>query len=445
MPTYNPLEQPAVYKMLAARALTQLYLTSFFAKASATEYNNNQGFERGETISIRRPRIKGEAEDYDPRNTNGDAANSADAGHVPINLRLDHLFTDGFPTYSHDGNIAMYVNDNVEVSTAAIRTSYEKAAYLECFRDFSAIPASGPVNYADASPLQIVAAMDGTGNTGPNIAGFNASALTNASTVLDRSNVPDGNRYTALSATAKGAFIGDEPMQRSYVAAQAGGAGILTDGLPMGALVGRYGFMVGGTNAITHQSAVANVANSAATAAITAVAQDTSVFFSSDYAALTSLGAVQITIGNNWNTAAGGVAVGQIAQIKNAGGTATIAFGVILRITAANIWMVPYSPIGTKLTAAEIPTGSVVSVPLIGSVNVAYHREHLVTASRLLKPPTPNSGAVSVAASDAESGLAMQLLRGSYDVDRFKEGARLSMLCGFKGTDYRKACLVLSL
>lgn len=445
MPTYNPLERPDVYKMLAARSLTQLYLTSFFAKASATEYNGNQGFEKGETISIRRPRIKGEAEDYDPRNVNGDPANSSDAGHVVVNLTLSHLFTDGFPTYSHDGNVAMYVNDNAEVSTAAIRSSYEKAAYLECFRDFSSVPASGLVSYAAASPLQIVAAMDGANNTGVNLAPFSASALTNASTVLDRAEVPDGSRYTALSATAKGAFIGDEPMQRSYVAAQAGGAGILTDGLPMGALVSRYGFMVGGTNAITHQSAVANVANSAATAAITAIAQDTAVFFAADYASLTSLGAVKITIGNNWNTAAGGVAVGQIAQIKNAGGTATIAFGVILRISSADIWMVPYSPAGVKMTAAEIPTGAVVSVPMIGSVNVAYHREHLVTAARLLKPPTPNSGAVAVSASDQESGLAMQLIRGSYDVDRFREGSRLAMLCGFKGTDYRKACLVLSL
>jgi hypothetical protein len=444
MPAYVRIEQPDVYKYLVSRALTQVYMSSFFAKASATEFNESGAFDRGSTVSLRRPKNKGDAEDYDPRNSGNNAAGSAEPGYVNVDLRLDHLFTDAFPVYAHDANPERYIMDYSDVAAGAIRTSYEKSAYAECFRDYSTIPASGIVNFSASSPLQIVASMDGTNNGGANLAPFNAGALTNASTVLDRNDVATGQRYTAMSATAKGSFIGDTPMNQGFVAAQIGAGGILQGGLPMGQMVERYGFLCGGSNAVGFQPAVAAVISGNANATISAVVADTSVFFAEDNSVLTPLGAVKITSGANYVVTAGGVAVGQIAQIRNAGGTATIAFGVILRVSGADLWLVPYSPTGVKLVAAQIPTSSLLSVPLIGSVNVSYQREHLVTASRALQTPTDGSGAIAIPASDPESGLVMQLLKGSYDVDRFKEGCRLAMLCGFKGTDYRKAVLNLS-
>jgi hypothetical protein len=444
MPSYVRIEQPDVYKFLVARALTQVYMSSFFAKASATEFNEAAAFERGSTVSLRRPKNKGEAEDYNPRNSGGNAAASVEPGYVNVDLTLDHLFTDAFPVYAHDANPERYIVDYSEVAAGAIRTSYEKSAYRECFRDYSTIPASGIVNFSASSPLQIVASMDGVNNTGANFAPFNAGALTNASTVLDRNDVATSQRYTALSATAKGSFIGDTPMNQGFVAAQIGAGGILQGGLPMGQLVERYGFLCGGSNAVSFQPAVAAVVSGSATVPVASTEADTTVFFAEDNSVLTPLGAVRITADASFITSAGGVAVGQVAQIRNAGGTVTIALGVILRITGADIWMVPYSPTGVQLQAAQIPADSIISVPLIGSVNVSYQREHLVTASRALQTPTDGSGAIAIPASDPESGLVMQLLKGSYDVDRFKEGCRLAMLCGFRGTDHRKAVLNLS-
>jgi hypothetical protein len=444
MPSYVSIEQPAVYKYLVARALTQVSMSSFFAQASATEFNETGAFEFGSTVSLRRPKNKGEAEDYNPRNSGGNAAASVEPGYVNVDLSLDHLYTDAFPVYANDANPERYIMDYSEVAASAIRTSYERSAYAECFRDYSTIPASGVVNFAASSPLQIVASMDGTNNGGANFAPFNAGALTNASTVLDRNDVATSQRYTAMSATAKGSFIGDTPMNQGFVAAQLNASGILQGGLPMGQMVERYGFLCGGSNAVGFQPAVAAVVSGSATVPVSAAVADTSVFFAEDNYALTPLGAVKITADASFITSAGGVAVGQIAQIKNAGGTATIAFGVILRVSGADIWMVPYSPIGVQLQAVDIVADAVISVPLIGSVNVSYQREHLVTASRALQTPTDGSGAIAIPASDPESGLVMQLLKGSYDVDRFKEGCRLAMLCGFKGTDYRKAVLNLS-
>lgn len=444
MPSFVRIEQPDVYKFLVARALTQVYLTSFFAKASATEFNDQGAFEFGNTVSLRRPKNKGEAEDYDPRNSGGTAANSTEPGYVTVDLTLGHLFTDAFPVFAHDANPQRYIEDYSQVAAGAIRTSYEKSAYTECFRDYSTIPASGVVNFAAAAPVQIVASMDGVNNGGANFAPFNAGALTNASTVLDRNDVSTGERYTALSATAKGSFIGDTPMNQGFVAAQIGAGGILQGGLPMGQLVERYGFLCGGSNAVGFQPAVAAVVAGAATVPVASAVADTTVFFAEDNHVLTPLGAVRITADAAFVVTAGGVAVGQIAQIRNAAGTATIALGVILRISGTDIWMVPYSPAGVKLDALQIPADSIISVPLIGSVNVSYQREHLVTASRALQTPTDGSGAIAIPASDPDSGLVMQLLKGGYDVDRFREGCRLALLCGFRGTDHRKAVLNLS-
>jgi len=207
MPAYVRIEQPDVYKYLVARALTQVYMSSFFAKASATEFNETGAFDRGSTVSLRRPKNKGEAEDYNPRNSGGNAAASVEPGSVNVDLTLDHLFTDAFPVYSHDANPQRYIMDYSEVAAGAIRTSYEKSAYGECFRDYSTIPASGVVNFSASSPLQIVASMDGVNNSGPNLAPFNAGALTNASTVLDRNDVTTSARYTALAQRLKGHLL----------------------------------------------------------------------------------------------------------------------------------------------------------------------------------------------------------------------------------------------
>ena len=76
---------------------------------------------------------------------------------------------------------------------------------------------------------------------------------------------------------------------------------------------------------------------------------------------------------------------------------------------------------------------------------IAYHKETLVFGTRPLGSPTPGSGAVAATESDRNTGLSLQVFKGSYDVNRLKESQRVTMLCGATITDYRKAAFMLSL
>lgn len=437
MPTFNILDQSTVQKRLAAETLLQLFRSSYFLKAAATDYDGKGYFSQGEQISLKMPKDEGEAEDYDPRS--GSAASTSEPGYIIVPLTLEKLFTKGFPVYSSDANAETYIRDYSASNAASLRLSADNYMYNTGFRTYGHA-ASGVVNYAAAPPLQVVWGEDSSGN----LADFNKSLLINANSVFDRANVPQGNRYAALSSSAKGAFLGDSVMVEGFVAASVGAGGLLTNGLPIGAMVDRYGFMVGGSNAIASQGAVADTGDGAATNAISAVVADTTVFFDANMATATPLGAVRLTLTSTANLSAD-VAVGKVCRLGVSNAKAT-AYGVIVRVDAANkyVWLVPYNDKGQKLIAAQITPGTdVFSIPELPSVNVGYHRQHLAYATRLLAPPTTGSGATVTTVRD-ESGVVMQMWKGDYKVDYFKETSRCSLLMGATPTDHRKACLMLS-
>lgn len=431
-PTYGALE--ALYTTVAASTLTQLYRQSFFLKAIATQFNDRSYFEQGETITIRRPKDLGEAEEYDPRG--GTDATLVEPGHVITPLKLEKLFTRGFPTYSHDSNLELYINDYSSSSAGAIRKSVDNYLYNTGFRNYN-IPAAGTVEYASNPPLTVIVKEDSNGNIQP----FAKELLLDADAVLESRNVPSGNRFVALSVTAKANFLGETVLAHHLTESN---IALMEQGLPMGALTNAYGFQCGGSNAIAGQAAVSDVGGSSPTNTINAIADDTTLFLEGDTFAATPLGAVQITLGTT--PLPPEVAVGQIARIGVSNAAAT-AYGIILRVdsTTGNIWLVPCAGNGKKLAAANITPGTdLFSIPKIGSVNVAYHREHLVFASRLLNPPSVGSGAQALIAVDSSSGLVLQLFRGSYEINRFRESQRLAFLCGAKASDYRKSVLILS-
>ena len=435
MPTYNILDRPEVQLTLAARTLLQLYISSFFAKAAVTEFNGAGQFSHGEQISIRRPKDSGEAEEYDPRNVGRNAALESEPGEVIIPLTLEKLYTRGFPVYSTDANVDRYTADYSESNGAALRKSADNYLYETGFRVYD-VSATGTVQYANSSPLQLVWFEDADGNLLP----MNRQHLVRGNSTLKESEVPTEGRYAALSPTSVGDLFGDAPTDEGESGAIAGGAGLLSNGLPQGQFINRHGFMVGNSNAIQSQDEVAEVSSTNPTVAIASVADDTTVFFQEDMAALTPLGCVKITLGAAPTVNFG---VGHIARIGASGATAT-AYGVVLRITGNDVFLVPYAPKGRKLVAAQITPGTdVFSVPAIANLNVGYHKEHLAFATRLLRPPSNNSGATMTPVSDPDSGLTMQMIKGSYDVNRFKESCRVALLMGATATDYRKAVLML--
>jgi len=156
------------------------------------------------------------------------------------------------------------------------------------------------------------------------------------------------------------------------------------------------------------------------------------------------LGVVLLTL---TATALQGVAVGQIARIGAANATAK-AYGLILLVDAVanNVWLVAYSPKGALLAPGQITPGTdVFSIPAIGSISVAYHREALVYATREMLAPSPGSGANAATQTDPQSGISLQVWAGSYELTRFRESRLMTLLTGAKVTDYRKAVLMVSL
>lgn len=435
MPQFNVLDTPEVQKMVNAEILYQLWHLSAFLKAAVTEFNDSGVFEHGSTISITRPKLSGAAEDYDPRNPLGLPAGSQEPGYVTSDLRLDKLFTHGFPIYSTDANVDKYVRDYGESNASAIRESADRYMYETGFRVYPTT--TGIVQYADHAPVQMVWLENSSGELLP----MARHHLQRSNAVLKKNNVPATNRYAVLSANSIEDLFENAPVVEGQVGANAGGAGILTNGVPQGTYVNRYGFMVGSSNEIQSQLEVDEVSGTNPTVAIAAVEDDTTFYFKGDLAVATPLGCVKFTLGAAPTVNFG---VGNIARIGATGSTAK-AYGVVLRIDGNDIYLVPCDQKGILLKAANFDTGTdLFSVPQIDNLNVAYHKEHLIFGTRRLQFPGNFIGASITSAGDPDSGLVLQVAKGSYEVDRFKQPCRTSILMGADAKDARKAVLMLS-
>lgn len=423
-----------VPQLIAAQALTQLNRTAIFARAATGDYEAAV-FQKGDTVTIRRARIV-KSQNYDPRS--GTPANSTEPGYMSATLTLDALFTAGFPVFGSDNrdSIQKYVTEyGVQIANAIV-TDADDYFYGK-FRTVS-VAASGAVAYGAQPPVAIVAS-ESSGALGD----FGKQQLIQSNTLLDGQNVPPSNRYAVLSTAAKGAFLGDAVMVEGFVAAGAGGSQLLQNGIPIGTFVPRYGFMVGGSNAVGSQVGQTDLDTAASSQPTLAIASATAntAFTIADYATTTSLGAIDVTV--TVSGALQNVAVGQIARIGVS--NKTTAYGLVLRVSGAVITLVPFAPNGKKLVAAQITPGTdLFSIPDIGSISVAYHRESLLFATRNIAAPTDGSGASMTTLADEMTGMVIQILRGSYKVDEFKESQRYAMLLGALLSDHRKAVLILS-
>lgn len=434
MPTYAP--SAVVDQLVAANALTQLNRQAIFPRAAIGNYEPLVS-QRGDSVTVRRPKIT-QAEDYDPRT--GVPAQSQEPGYVSATLTLDKLFTGGFPVYAQDSRTtrSRYVTEYGEQIASAVSTSADTYFYNK-FR-FLNVPAIGTVAYSAQPPVAMVVTEDENGV----ISDFNKYSLINANSVLDGSNVPANNRFSIISTAAKGSFLGDAILAEKFVDGF-NPTGLITTGLPIGAFASRYGFAVGGSNAISYQNQVRGIDASTPngiSVEISAISPNVE-FLAADEPGIVPLGAINITL--NLTGALAGIAAGQIARLGPDNAPST-AYGLILRISNPNVvTLVPYSPKGVKLLPSQIDISTAkFSVPTVPSINVAYHRESLLFATRLLEPPSDGSGATMNIAADATSGLVVQVFRGNYKVDEFKESQRYATLLGAILSDYRKAVFILS-
>jgi len=432
-------------KGLAARALTQLYLRSVYIKAAILNYEP-QEFELDNTVQIRRPQIR-VAVDFDPRVA---ALPLTEPGYFAGDVTLEKLFGDAFPIYSSDPNksVELYVEETGNSIAYAISRPNEEYMY-SCFRAWAAT--TGTVRVGDHSPVGIVASVNSTGG----FAKFQAETLLNAKTLHKSNDVPDDRIFAILSTAAGGAFLGDATNVNNFVSASIpgndGGGGLLRNGMRNGEFVDRYGIMVSDSNAVLGQSAVPDldtVAGTQATLAIASVATDTA-FVQADRSGDVPIGAVRLTL--TCTTALDvGVSVGLIARI-GVSGAAAKAFGVILRVdtttpTAPIITLAPYAPDGSKLVAGQIIAGTdLFSIPLIPSVSTSNHQEGLISANRPLIQPSEGSGVNQILMNDRDTGLGIQIYQGGFDIPRLRETRGAFYLTGSKISDYRKACLLLSL
>lgn len=430
--------------MLAARALTQLNRRSIFPKMGIVNYEEGN-FERNEDVKIRRAK-KRTAQNVDTR---GAGLTLNEGEYINGTVVLERLWGDGFPIFSDDPgwSIERYIEETSIQVADAIVTSNDDYMYGK-YRDFTDIPATGLVNLSVHPPIAIVSAEDGSGG----YADYNNDLLRFAQGSMKREQVlfGMGEVYAALSTTAETAFIGDALVVSGETPAAfpgpSGGVSILRSGIPRGTFIDRWGFKVTGSNGVGGQTAVADV-DDAGPAAFSAAADDTTMFFDGEAATPTPVGAVNFTFTSA--TIDPGVAVGQIARIAPAGGGA-VAHGIILRIDTAGanpiISLVPFSPKGIKLPAAAFTAGTdLISIPEIGSVNVANHKEGLLCATRNTRVPSPGTGVAHSAVADAETGMSIQIYMGNFQVKTLQEERGFYSLTGAKFSDYRKGCLMLSL
>jgi hypothetical protein len=394
----------------------------------------NPSLVKGETFTLTRPKSLGQAQEIDPRNSSG---TFSAGGYTTIPIPLEKVFWQGFPLYSTDLNRDQYVIDYSTVCADSIGLSVDNYFYNKCFRDYSAIPASGQVSYAGKyPPLQLVFAEDSSGN----LKTFDRNLMIWGNQTLNKVEVPQSNRYSLISPDAAGVFLQNAPTDtgENYVGAMAGGVSLLTQGIS--GFISRYNFMLGESNAITGQAKVADLGDGAATCVVSAYVADTTIFLDGEMASSTPLGAVKATLSV---TAAlnSGIAVGKIARLGADAGAAK-AYGIILRVSGKDVWFVPYSPNGVKLTAAQLSTSTdKFGIPQITSVNAGYHSEFIAYLNPPIASPVSRD---AVAESSSYQGMSVHVAFGNYDIRNFSEGASCGWFGGCTPSDYRKAVLMLS-
>ncbi|MBW4478609.1 MAG: hypothetical protein KME54_17555 [Tolypothrix brevis GSE-NOS-MK-07-07A] len=420
---------------IAQRALTQLNLAVMYPRVAVRDFEPG-AFERGDSVKIRRPKRR-TATDLNPRVA---PFIFTEAQFFAGNVQLERLWTDGFLSYGYDSTQTMerYLEETAGQVADAIVTPNDSYMYSQ-FRTWN-IAATGNVDLGDHPPIAISACVDSNGQ----LTNFSNEGLRGANVYLDKENVPPTKRYTIISSTAKGAFLGDSVVVTGFAATSIGGGNLLQRGLQLGDFVERYGFMVGGSNTVGNQTGVADLDTAGsvqATLPIASVAANTA-FRYADNATITYVGAVDFTL--TVGAALQNVGVGQIARIGTS--TKATAFGVILRITGNVISLVPYAPNGAKLAVGDITPGTdLFSVPTISSVNTVNHMEGLVMATRRIAEPRRGSGAIAASIVDPTTSLSIQVFTGQYDLGTVSERNAAYMLTGSKITDFRKCGLILSL
>lgn len=427
MPNYGFLDNATIQKDLALRILFQLYRNAVMPQTGVTEYNGDPGFEKLQTISISRPRIV-EAQDYDPRS--GVDAISQEPGYVICDLTLEKLFTQGFPIFSHDAgmNVERYRRDYLQSVEGSIRLAFDNYLYQRCFQDYSSIADTGVARVGATSPLRIVATdYDPTLDS---FAEYDDKAQIRAMVALGEEEVPVGGRYMVLSHRAFGGFIGDRFTATNEPAVL--GQNVLEN--PGARFIRHTDFLTAASNAVAQQ-----VGELGAT--FDTNVWDTVTYLRDDNFTDTPLGVLFMTAsvpGPNF----GNFAKGKIIHFTL---NSRQVFGVVLRVDGADtIHVKPYYADGTEVPVGTVIASADVTMPTIPSLNVGYHQEHLIYATRLMAAPSPGAGATVANAASPLIPVTLQIYTGSYNVDRFRESNRLSLLCGAKPTDWRKSVLVLS-
>jgi hypothetical protein len=412
---------------------------AMYPRVAVTNYEPG-AFEVGNDVKIRRPKRR-RATELNPRSA---AGTFNEAAFFSGSITLEKLWFDGWQTYGIDPRqtIEKYLAETGSQMADAIATPNDE--YMNSlFTTWTAT--TGTVALGANAPVGVAACVDST--TGA-LTNFNSAGLVGAGVILDRENVPKTDRFGLISPVAAGAFLQDSVAITGFAAATIGGGQAIQNGFQ--SFLPRFGFLVGQSNVISSQAGVADLDTNAgvqATLAIASVAANTD-FTYADNAATTSVGAVNLTL--TCTTALStSVAVGQIIRIGTSG--VAKAFGVILRLdkttaTAPVVTVVPFSPNGAKLLAAQIIPGTdLFSVPSIPSINTVNHREGLLMATRRIAEPSPGSGAVAASITDPDTNLTIQVFRGNYDTGTVSEKNAYYMLTGSKISDFRKCALILSL
>lgn len=440
---YTPVTDALLEYLIATKGLAVLVRDCIYPYTVTGEFEN-KAFERGESVKVRRIR-KRQAQDIDPR---GAGLTVSESTYVRSDVTLEKLWGDGFPSYSHDSNLALsiYVDETGEQCGYGISTSNDDYMYAQ-FRRWEA--STGIVQIGINSPLAIVANVDDQGN----FTIFDNAIVRRAGAVMDVFNVPDKDRgrFFTIGSIPKSDFLGDAVRITGFAAGLQGSGRIIMAGLQQNQFIDLHGFQVGASNVISGQAAVANM-NAGATQAQLAIAStaiDTD-FKDTDVSTTANLGAIAFTLTatNALNIAAGGVAIGQIAQVR-ASSNAPIGHFVILRIASAGTTApvlsgLLFAPNGAILTPADVPSGATVRIPNIPSVNTAHHRAGFAMATRPVKAPGPNSGATSVTVNQPNSPLMMQVMRGTYDIKHVSQDQAYFMLTGSKFLNWRMGVLALT-
>ena len=440
---------------IAKQALTQLNTAAMYSQVCVMNYEPG-AFQRGNSVKIRRPKRR-KATDLNPRSA---GLQFTEAEFFAGEVLLERLWADQYLYYGYDASQAvdLYLEETASQIADAIAVPKDEYMYNK-FRDWSPFAsslASGAYALGDTPPFAIAACLD----SGGNLVDFNNEGLRGAGVFLEKEDVGDDDNYVLLSPFAKNSFLGDAiALEGARLEAQRDPtASLVVRGIRRNQFVQRYKFMVGGSNSVLGQAAVADLDTVASNQGVLPVAsvadntQFTYADFSSTYNVSSGqrIGALDITLTAGTALAAG-VAVGKICKLAlvSSPTKTTTFFGVILRINATApaapiVTLVPYAFNGRKASASEITTSHQFSIPEIPSVNTVNNREGLLCANRMIRDPRPGSGAVAASLRDPVTNQTIQVFSGQYDLGTVSEKNAAYQLMGCRISDCRKTGLILS-